>query len=166
MPKPDQDGTLKLKARLNARTDTCVKLADHAQRAAIHYSAIRLSFVVSNITVATLLVGLFFRFSETLNPWIVSISILALGLSFTFINQKIGTVHMYYNNAAGLFYQQAIKDAGFEKEFEITFKVSTDKANRFGFINEWSSKIDFYFLWPALNIIVAVVAATLVVTLQ
>ena len=165
MSESNQSEKLELKRRDNSRTDACVKLADHAQRAAIHYSAIRLSFVVSNITVATLLVGLFFRFSETLNPWVVSVSIMVLGLSFTFINQKIGTVHMYYNNAAGLFYQQAVKDAGFEEEFNITFKVTTDKANRFGALNKWSAKIDFYFLWPALNMIVAIIAATLVLTL-
>lgn len=162
MSEGKDDEELKLKRRLNSRTDNCVKLADHAQRAAIHYSAIRLSFVVSNITVATLLVGLYFRFSTTLNPWLVSGSIMMLGVSFTFVNQKIGTVHMYYNNAAGLFYQQAVKDSGFEKEFDLTFKVSSDKEKRFGFINKWSSKIDFYFLWPSLNMVVAIVAALLV----
>ncbi|WP_324753165.1 hypothetical protein [Roseovarius sp. Pro17] len=118
----------KLKRRLNSRTDACVKLADHAQRAAIHYSAIRLSFVVSNITVATLLVGLFFRFSETLNPWVVAGSILILGISFALINQKVGTAHLYYNNAAGFFYQQAVKDAGFEGEFKKNIQSLYNKG--------------------------------------
>ena len=153
---------LKLKRRLNARTDSCVKLADHAQRAAIHYSAIRISFVVSNITVATLLVGLFFRFAESLNAWTIALSILTLGMAFTFINQKIGSVHMYYNNAAGLFYQQAVRDAGFEKEFDLTYETTKKKANRFGILNRWSSRVDFYFVWPALNMMVSAVAAALV----
>ena len=162
----DNKTDAELKADLLAfQADLSVKLADHAQKTAIHYSAIRLSFVVSNITVATLLAGLYFKFSDSLNPWIVSTSILILGLTFTFINQKIGTVHVYYNNAAGLFYQQAIKAAGFEKEFEATFKKSTSSANRFGFVNGLSSKLDFYFVWPLLNLIVAIVAAVLVLSL-
>lgn len=144
--------------------ETAVKLADHAQRTAIHYSTNRISFVISNITVATLLVGVFFRFSDTLNPWIVSGAILTLGATFTPINQKIGTSHMHYNNAAAMFYKKAIDAVSLSAEFAEVFDKVTKKADRFGLINRWSSQIDFYLLWPSLNLIVAIVAALLVIT--
>jgi hypothetical protein len=86
-----------------------------------------------------------------------------LGISFAFINQKVGSSHLYYNNAAGFFYQQAVKDAGFEEEFKKTFELSKQKAGRFGAIERISSKVNFYFIWPVLNLLVAVVAAALVV---
>lgn len=159
-----EDQAKKVDTEKELDKETAIKLADHAQRTAIHYSTVRISFVISNITVATLLVGLFFRFSDTLNPWIVSGAILALGAAFTLINQKIGTSHMHYNNVAAMFYKKAIDDVGLGAEFTEVFQKVTSKADRFGFINRWSSQIDFYILWPALNLIVALVAALLVMT--
>jgi len=156
---------LALKSEDIARCDTCTKLADHAQRAAMHYSGLRMTFVVSNITVATLLVGLYFRFSEQLSSIIVAGAILVLSAAFTVINQKIGAIHMYYNNAGGLFYQQAVRDSGFEEEFHTTYGISKNKAERLSLLNGVSEKIDFYIIWPTLNALVGLVAATLVLTL-